>query len=105
MFRVCDVILTTCLHTYQCHCDRFSEYPTPFRPLICLSVCLLYTVIVLVQASAVECPALHAAVAQVFAAVARYKPSLVAHSHHGQIDTNKPIVGVHRISRGVASIF
>ena len=42
----------------QCHCDRFSEYPTPFRPLFCLSVCLLYTVIVLVQASPVECPGL-----------------------------------------------
>ena len=68
-------------------------------------VCLLYIVIVLVQASAVECPALHAAVAQVFAAVARYKPSLVAHSHHGQINTNKPIGEVRGISRGIARMF
>ena len=69
-------------------------------------VCLLYIVIVLVQASAVGCPVLHAAVAQAFAAVARQKQSLVAHSRHGsQIDTSKRICEVRGISHGIARMF
>ena len=69
-FRVSDAISATVLFIRR-HLDHF------------MLVCLLYIVIVLVQASAVDCPVLHAAVAQAFAAVARQKQSLVAHSRHG----------------------
>ena len=89
-FRVSDAISATVLFIRR-HLDHF------------MLVCLLYIVIVLVQASAVDCPVLHAAVAQAFAAVARQKQSLVAHSRHGkQMHTSHRISEVRGISHGIA---
>ena len=83
-FRVSDAISATVLFIRR-HLDHF------------MLVCLLYIVIVLVQASAVDCPVLHAAVAQAFAAVARQKQSLVAHSRHGTHPRSKQGVTSLRI--------